>query len=430
MESLLHKATRQHTKTHNIRLVLRTIYDSAQISRAELARTTQLTRATISDVVADLIRQGLVEEVGYGAVAVGRTPVLLSVGANARQLIGIDIANGELRAGIVNLRGQISERVCLSLRDADGEAVVTRLYQAVDTLLRQTTSPVLGIGIGVPGLIDTTGGYVRSAVNLGWQHLPLRDLMQRRYELPVSIANDSHLAALAEYTFGGHPAEHVVVLLVGRGIGAGIVLNGQMFLGDTGGAGEIGHVVVVEQGQLCRCGNLGCLETVASSRAIVRRAQELALHETGSPLHQIVARSEELTLARIGQAVAEGDVTARQVIAEVGHYLGIAVAHVVGMLNIRRIVIAGQATLFGAALVDAIREKVATRTLKILAHETEIELARLGPDAVMLGASALLLTSELGLIRFGPGAQPVQPAALPFDQPPVAVLSATAAKGG
>jgi glucokinase-like ROK family protein len=428
MDSLLHKATRQHTKTHNSRLVLRTIYDCGQISRAELARLTQLTRATISEVVADLIRQGLVEEVGYGATAVGRTPMLLSVVANSRQLIGIDIANGELRAAIVNLRGQLGECIRLSLRDVDGEAIVTLLYEAVDQLVRQTSSPLLGIGIGVPGLVDTAGGGVRSAVNLGWYNLPLRDLMQSRYELPVSIANDSHLAALAEYTFGSHPGEHVVVLLTGRGIGAGIVLNGQIFLGDTGGAGEIGHVVVVEQGQLCRCGNTGCLETVASSRAIIERARALAAAHSDSPLHRIAA--QEITLEQIEQAVVADDAAARQVIAEVGRYLGIAVAHVVGILNIRRIVIAGQVTIFGAPLLHAIREEVATRTLSILAHETEIQLAQLGPDAVVLGASALLLTSELGLIRFSSPAPLQQPAALPFDAQAVAALQPIYAKGG
>lgn len=413
---MLQKATRQHTKTHNTRLVLRTIYDYDQISRAELARMTQLTRATISEVVADLIRQGLVEEVGYGAVAVGRTPVLLSVVANSRQLIGVDIAGGELRAGIVNLRGQIGQRIGLSLRDADGAAALALLYQALDTLLDKTSSPLLGIGVGVPGLIDPAGG-VRSAVNLGWSELPLRDLLRARYQLPVSIANDSHLAALAEHTFGGHVAEHLVLLLVGRGIGAGLVLNGQLFLGESGGAGEIGHVVVEERGQRCRCGNQGCLETVASSRAVLERARTLAAAQPGSLLHRLAARDGELTLDLIRAAVDAGDAPARQLIDEVGRYLGIAVAHIVGMLNLRRVVIAGQLSGLGGALLAAVRAEVATRTLRILARETAIDLARIGPDAVMLGASALLLTAELGLTRFGTAAPPLplsleQPAAL------------------
>ncbi|HEY0603935.1 MAG TPA: ROK family transcriptional regulator [Herpetosiphonaceae bacterium] len=406
MEALLQKATRQHTKTHNSRLVLRTIYDYGTISRADVARLTHLTRATISEVVADLIRQGLVEEVGHGPVSVGRTPTLLSVVADSRQLIGIDIANGKLHAAIVNLRGQIHHRISLPLQDHNGEAVVTLLYEAIDTLSRHATSPLLGIGIGAPGLIDTAGGGVRRAVNLGWENVPLRDLMQHRYDLPVYIANDSHLAALAEYTFGGgQAAEHMIVLLVGRGIGAGIVLSGQLFPGDAGGAGEIGHVVVVEGGEPCRCGNVGCLETVASSRAIIRQAQQIAQTDARSTLHRFAATPEAITLDVVHQAVHASDPAICEVIREVGRYLGGAVAQLVCSLNIRRIVIAGRVAAFGALLLDAIQQEVNARALSLLVRDTEIELARVGPDAVMLGASALLLTSELGLIRLGSAAQ-------------------------
>ncbi|MBV9787231.1 MAG: ROK family transcriptional regulator, partial [Chloroflexi bacterium] len=374
MEALLQKATRQHTKTHNSRLVLRTIYDYGTISRAEVARLTHLTRATISEVVADLIRQGLVEEVGHGPVSIGRTPTLLSVVADSRQLIGIDIANGKLHGAIVNLRGQIYHRISLPLQDHNGEAVVTLLYEAIDTLTQQATSPLLGIGIGAPGLIDTVGGDVRHAVNLGWENVPLRDLMQQRYDLPVYIANDSHLAALAEYTFGGgHMAEHMIVLLVGRGIGAGIVLSGQLFPGDAGGAGEIGHVVVVEGGEPCRCGNAGCLETVASSRAIIQRAQRIARANPRSSLHQFAATPEAITLDVVHQAVSAADPAVCAVIREVGRYLGGAVAHLVCSLNIRRIVIAGRVAAFGDVLIDAIQQEVNARALSMLVRDTEIE---------------------------------------------------------
>ena len=221
MDVALQKATRQHTKLYNNRLVLRAIYDYGAISRAELARLTHLTRATVSEVVADLIRQGLVEEVGHGPAAVGRTPVLLSVIADGRQLIAVDVANGEARGAIVNLRGEIQQRITLSINHRDGAAVVALLYDLIDTLLTQLSRPLLGIGIGTPGLVNPSGG-VRQAVNLGWYDVPLQDLVQTRYGLPTHVANDSQLAALAEYTFGvAHPPRNLAVLLVGRGVGAG-----------------------------------------------------------------------------------------------------------------------------------------------------------------------------------------------------------------
>lgn len=409
MTQLHQKATRQHTKTHNSLLVLRAIYDCGEISRADLARLTGLTRATISDVVADLMRKGLVEEVGSGPATVGRTPILLSIVADARQLIGIDIANSELRGALVNLRGEIQHQVILPLQDRDGDAVLALVYTALDELVGQAARPLLGIGIGTPGLIDSAGGIVRRAVNLGWHDLPLRDHLQARYSLPVYVANDSHLAALAEYTFGpGNHAEHIVVLKVGRGIGAGIVLNGQLFPGEAGAAGEIGHMVVAEHGERCRCGNTGCLETVASSRAIVARAQALAHADPRSSLHRFAARPEDITLDTVLCAFQAGDPAIEQIALEAGRYLGIAVAQITGILNIRRILIAGRVASFGPILLDGIRQALDTRSLSLIARETELAISELGPDIVILGASALLLTSELGLIRLGRAQQPTE----------------------
>lgn len=397
MEVVLQKATRQHTKQHNSRLVLRAIYDYGQISRAELARMTRLTRATISEVVAELMRNGLVEEIGHAPIAVGRTPVLLSVDANARQLITIDVANGELRGAVINLRGSICHRINLSLQQHHGAAIVALVYEAIDTLLGHTTSPLLGIGIGTPGLVDPAGG-VRQAVNLGWYNLPLRDLVQTRYGVAVHVANDSQLAALAEYSFGAQrTTENMIVVLAGRGVGAGIVLNGRLFTGDAGSAGEIGHVVVVEQGLPCRCGNHGCLETIASSRAITQQAVGIARAETTSSLHEIVAGGTDLTLDHVRHALVAGDKSVQQLVQQVGHHLGAVIAEMVGMLNIQCVLIAGQVATLGAPLLEAARHAVQSRSLPMLARDTEIHIAPLGLDTVMLGAAALLLSSELGL---------------------------------
>lgn len=407
MDVALQKATRQHTKLYNNRLVLRAIYDYGAISRAELARLTHLTRATVSEVVADLIRQGLVEEVGHGPAAVGRTPVLLSVIADGRQLIAVDVANGEARGAIVNLRGEIQQRITLSINNRDGAAVVALLYDLIDTLLTQVSRPLLGIGIGTPGLVNRSGG-VRQAVNLGWYDVPLQDLVQTRYGLPTHVANDSQLAALAEYTFGvAHPPRNLAVLLVGRGVGAGIILNGHLFAGDAGGAGEIGHVAALDNGAPCRCGNTGCLETVVSSRAIIRRAQELAHEYPRSLLHHLTTRPAEITLEVVQAAGAAGDPAVQQLISEVGQHLGSAIAQLIGFLNIRHILLAGQVSAFGAPLLRVVRQAVAARSLNLLTHETEIAIARLGRDTVTLGAAALLLTAELGLHRLGNTQRPL-----------------------
>jgi predicted NBD/HSP70 family sugar kinase len=228
----------------------------------------------------------------------------------------------------------------------------------------------------------------------------LRDLLKARYNLPVYIANDSQVAALGEYTFGqnSNNTSNLVVVKVGRGIGAGIVLNGRLHYGDGSGAGEIGHISVVEKGEPCLCGHLGCLETVASSRAVVKQAKIIAQRNAHSTLHQFVTTPEAINTDTVLQAFETGDETLQQIIVEAGHYLGLAVANLIGVLNIQRILIGGSMARFGEALLEPIRQEMKQRSLAALAHETHIETTCLGPDIVILGAAALLLTHELGLV--------------------------------
>ena len=246
----MQKATRQQTRAHNKRLVLRTIYQQQEISRADVARATHLTRTTVSHIVAELIDDGLIEETGRGPSEGGKPPVLLSVVAGSRNLIGVDLANSRFRGGVFDLRGNIIERVELPIADQNGELALERVTQLIDALLEASQGPILGIGIGTPGLVDARMGIVRQAVNLDWQNLPMRDLLQARYDLPVYVSNDSHAAALGEYAFGQkREIANLIVIKVGRGTSAGIVLNGRLHYGDGSGAGEIGHVRVVENGK-------------------------------------------------------------------------------------------------------------------------------------------------------------------------------------
>jgi glucokinase-like ROK family protein len=393
------KATREHTKIHNSRLVLKTIYNHQQISRADIARLTSLTRVTVSDNVAELMAEGLVAEVGQGISAGGKPPTLLSLVEDARRLIGLDLGNSQFQGAVVNLRGNIQARAAIQLNGQTGQASLALVYDLVDRLVATTQQPVLGIGIGTPGIIDPINGMVQRAVNLDWHELPLRDLLAGRYGLPVYIANDSHVAALAEYTFGHYKnTANLIVVKAGRGIGAGMVINGQLFYGDGFGAGEIGHVVVVEGGERCRCGNLGCLETVASSRALLKQAQQVAAAETCSMLHQLAAAPEQLTLDTVRQAFEAGDPAVAAMVAQAGGYLGVAIAYLIGTLNIHHVLIGGRLAGFGQPLLEAARQEMARRSLTTLVQDTRLELASLGLDIVILGAAALLLTHELGVV--------------------------------
>jgi predicted NBD/HSP70 family sugar kinase len=399
MVSQLEKATHQHIKDHNSRMLLRAIYDAGAISRANLARLTRLTRTAVSEVVAGLIGAGFVEEVGHGPIGIGRTPTLLSVVEDGRAIVTVNITSAEIQGALVNLRGVVRREARLPLAREDNSSIQALLFPLIDSLVQAAASPLLGIGISSPGLIDTTNGVVRRAVNFNWQNLPLRTLVQQRYSLPVYIANDSHMAVMAEYMFGERQyGPNLVAINVGDGIGAGIVRDGKPLSSDTFGAGEIGHVVVERDGSRCSCGNAGCLEAVANIPAIVRRAQQLAANEPGSTVQQLLATQKD-PFEAVLQAFAADDPAVCQTINEIGRSLSIAVANLVAILGIRQVVITGRIAPFGEALRESVRQGLHSHLLPELAQTAEISVVAQRPDAVLLGAAALLLANELGLTR-------------------------------
>ena len=385
--SNMNKATQQQTKEHNRNLALKTIIEHDRISRAEIARKTGLTRTTVSDIVAELIAVGLVREIGIGESSGGKSPILLSLMEDSRCLIGLDLAQIQFSGAIVNLRGKVKKIISRPVSENTGDQALELVYAVLDQLVQSASPPVVGIGVGTPGLVNTHEGVVVQAVNLDWQALPLAQLLQDRYNLPVSLLNDSQAAAIGEYTYGqGHTSEgNLIVISARHGIGAGIVINGRLFHGDGGYAGEIGHIVVVpENGLLCRCGNCGCLETVASAQALVRQAQHLGL-PAGAGMAQIS------TLDDIAQAFIAGDPPVQQAVFEAGRYLGRAISGLIETLNIRKIILTGDMTRFGEPWLKVINETVSQTALARLAADTQVEIGCLGENAVILGASALLV---------------------------------------
>ncbi|HEX2755537.1 MAG TPA: ROK family transcriptional regulator [Candidatus Limnocylindrales bacterium] len=378
------KATHQQTRVHNERLVVRTLYDLGPISRAEVARLTGLTRTTVSDVVATLLGDGVVREIGRGPSSGGKAPILLQVDDDARLVVGLDLGEEHFAGSLVNLRGEIRRSVELAVDGRDGDAALALVFELLDQLLDGSAAPLLGIGIGTPGLVDSRTGTIRRAVNLDWRDLPLGEIVAERYDVPVNVANDSQAAALAEYTYaGGDRVPNLIAIRVGRGVGAGLILRGALFQGDGSGAGEIGHVVVDADGALCRCGRTGCLETIAGMRAV--EAQAAAA--TGQPTD----------LAAIRAAIDGGEPWAVAIADDAGSALGRAIAGLIGALDIQRIVLLGPVTDLGAPWLAAVRREAGSRALALLADDVDIAVARPTTNVVIRGASALLVARELGL---------------------------------
>jgi glucokinase-like ROK family protein len=391
------KATHQQTKLHNRDLVLKTIFDYETISRAEVARVTKLTRATVSDMVASLLEEGLIEEVGYGESIGGKAPILLSLVADSRYLIGLNLAQDKFIGSVVNLRGEIKETVEFPVNDSDGEQALQRVYQILDRLLEKEWKPLVGIGIGTPGLVNTREGVVVNAVNLDWQDLPLARLLESRYSLPVTVLNDSQATAIGEYVYGTshHSESNLIVVTVKHGIGAGILINGRLFQGDGGGAGEIGHVVVQENGSLCRCGKYGCLETIASARAIVQRAIMLAPEYGNS---ELARNPQDISLSAVEMAWRIDDPLAHRVLSDAAHYLGASIASLIGVLNIQKIVLTGDMACFGEKWLQAVRYAMMQAALTRMAQDTQLEIGTLEFRACILGASAFMLLDNYSLL--------------------------------
>lgn len=393
------KSTQESTKLHNSRLVLRTIYRHGEISRVDVARQTGLTRTTVSEMVSRFIQDGLVVETGVSPSRGGKPAILLRVDDDARHLVGIDLANSAFRGAVVNLRGKIVQRLSLPVQERDGEAALGLVFTLIDQLLQLTDRPILGIGIGTPGLMDPVKRVVRIAVNLDWHELHLGDLLEERYRMPIYIANDSQVAALAEFTFSKQAKlNNLVVIKAGRGVGAGIVLNGELFYGDHYSAGEIGHLRMIPDGERCRCGNTGCLETLVSTRTLVRRAREIAAQQPHSQLNRLVAAPEEINSDVVLQAFQAGDPFVCQLIAEAGDYLGIAAARIAGALNVEHVVLAGRLARYGEGIISPMQERVRQDVLPALAARIQVMSSSLGEDVVILGAASLILRHELGLI--------------------------------
>jgi N-acetylglucosamine repressor len=377
------KATHAQTRAHNAALVLRALYDLGPISRADIARLSGLTRTSVGELVSDLERDGLATDVGRGPSTGGKQPTLVALNDDARSIITVDLSERTFTAALANLRGELTTRRRRDLDGRDGDDALALVHELIEDVRAEATTPILGIGVGTPGIVDHDG-TIRWAVSLDWQDLPLARILEERHDLPTVVANDSRAAAFATYLFDGDDRPHnLVAIKVGRGVGAGLILRDQLFGGDGDGAGEIGHVVVDPDGIECHCGRFGCLETVASAPAILREAAAAGVRAT--------------TMEDLARATADGDDRVLPVVRAAGRAIGSAIANLTGTLDVRQISVLGTVTALGEPWFAAIRDEAQRRALGPLAREVRIEDGGIGDDVVLLGACALLLTRELGL---------------------------------
>lgn len=343
--------------TLNRLAVLNAIRRGGPVSRTELTERTGLTSGAITYIVEELLQANLLHEVGPGRSRGGRRPIMLELNSHAVHTIGINLGAGHIAAVILDLRAAVVHRLVIETpRGALVGAVVDAIVALVRRLIDESgieMAAISGIGVGVPGQHDLHHGIVRFSPNLAWRNVPFRDLLVDRLPLPVIVDNDIRAATLAEKWYGtGRDVDMFACVFVGMGIGAGIVLNGQLLRGPTGTAGELGHTTLVEDGPRCACGNYGCLEALASRGAIVRRAAALVASGAGGPLHDLAqGHPGRVTLDLVIAAARAGDPAAQATLREAGRYLGIALANLVNLFNPRVVALGGSVIARAGELV-------------------------------------------------------------------------------
>lgn len=311
-------------------------------------------------------------------------------------VIAVDLGGTRFRVAVVDAQGVIHERAAAPTQAEEGvEAVLERLKAAI----RRVAAPsgwgrIAGLGLAAPGPIDPWTGVLYNPPNLpGWWEVPLKGIAEREFALPTFVGNDANLAALGEHRFGaGRGVGHLVYITVSTGIGGGIIAEGKLLLGAQGLAGEVGHMTILPAGPRCNCGNMGCLEALASGTAIARRAGErLREGAESSVVAWVGGDLTRVTAEMITRAAQEGDAFARQVVAEAASYLGIGVANLVHLFNPQMVILGGGVTNLGPLLFEPVRETVAQRTMAPFRGRLEIVPAALGDDVGLLGAAALVL---------------------------------------
>jgi glucokinase-like ROK family protein len=366
------------------------------ISRAELAECLGLSRSTVSSLVGDLLAAEVVLERGAGASRGGRRPIVLELNAGAGQVLGVDIGASHLTVVMVDLRGQILADAEQPLRIESGpETCLQQMYALVDGLLAKagsTLGQVTGIVVGVPGPVIMKEGLVSAPpIMPGWDSFPIRQRIEDHWHKPVSLDNDADLGALGEWTFGaGRGETNLAYIKLGTGIGCGLLLDGQIYRGVLGTAGEIGHVTISDSGPPCTCGNYGCLEAMAGGRAIAQRASLAVKAGQRTPLAHF-SGVRELTARDVALAAQGGDAVSQQVLADAGRHIGSALASLINLLNPGLVVIGGGVAQAGAHLLDPLRQAIAERTMRAASQATRVVVSELGRQAVALGAVSVAL---------------------------------------
>ena len=384
----------------NLSLVLRNIHYQAPISRAKLAVVTELNKSTVSSLVEDLLARGLVHEVGVNSKGTGRPATLLEINPQAGGVIGAELGVDFVAAALMNFAGQVLWRQKVSADPFEEQTkTIKQTLALVDEAIghcRELGLRVLGLGLAAPGTVDLQEGVMVFSPNLRWRDVSLRKIFSEHTGVRVFIENDANAAAVAEHLFGVmRQVRDFVFIYAGVGVGGGLFLNGKLYRGYNGYAGEIGHIAIMaeEHDELCLCGNAGCWETYANQRAVIREVEAALAAGRAQKIAERMSEKNEtvLTLSTIHQAAEAGDETAVRAFEKVGRAMGLGIAGIVNIFNPEKVVIGGALSAANKYLLPAVREVVRQRALNDVLKRTDVISSVFGDDASLFGAVAIVV---------------------------------------
>lgn len=365
-------------------------FAAGDLSRTDIADKMGLTRAAVSLIVNDLLESGVVQEAESRSAPSGRPPVILEINPKAGMVGAIDMGATHMSIALADFTARIVHETEFPFDIKNGpEVCLATAYQNLLKLLEShglSLSNLTAVGIGVPGPVITDAGMVVSPpIMPGWDRYPIRESLEKLFGCPVTLNNDAELGALGEWAYGaGRGEKNVAYIKVGSGIGAGLILNKQIYGGTTGAAGEIGHLTIDENGPLCSCGNRGCLEAFAGGNAIAKQGQLLVQSGKRTLLSELPL--EKITAHEVAEAARRGDLHAQEILRRAGTFIGIAIAGLINLFNPSIVIIGGGVAQIGDILTTPIRQAVRERAMHASEQSVRITTGMLGRRSLLIGA--------------------------------------------
>ena len=384
-------------KKLNVEAILKVIKNNGSLSRADIAKLTGLTPASVTNITKILIESDYLIERGIGESNGGRPPIILEINIKARYIIGVSIGVGSIDVVLTDLGAEIlaKKSIYIDENNTNKEFVFTHLINLINEVIEISEvnrDKVVGIGVAMHGVVNPMLGISQYAPYYKWENVNIKLILEEKFKCPVFVDNDVRAIALGESLFGAAKSiDNFVEINISNGIGAGIIIDNKPYYGVDYSAGEIGHMVVEQDGSLCKCGNYGCLESVASNISVERKVIRSIKQGVKSSLVDDVKDIEKINIKDISIAAPKGDELAISVLKEAARYIGVGISGLVNILNPKLIVVVGDIFEQEKIMIETLSEVVKKRGLKIPSENVKIVKSDLGENAAVIGAATLVI---------------------------------------